>query len=56
MTLYGGQKSDASVGSGRRRRFFRLVWVSLLHNVVKRVRNRTALFRCVFGSTGGCGV
>jgi hypothetical protein len=38
--LYGGHKSDAGVGSGRRRRF--LMWISLLHNVVKRVRNRTA--------------
>jgi len=29
---------------------FRLIWISLLHNVLKRVRNRTAQFRCVFGS------
>jgi hypothetical protein len=34
---------------------FRLIWISLLHNVVKRFRNRTARFRCVFGSTGGYG-
>jgi hypothetical protein len=30
---------------------FRLMWISLFHNVVKRVRKRTARFRCVFGST-----
>jgi hypothetical protein len=47
--LYGGHKSNAGVGSGRRRRFFSLTWISLLHNVVKRVRNRTERFRCVFG-------
>jgi hypothetical protein len=29
---------------------FRMIWISLLHIVVKRVRNRTARFRCVFGS------
>jgi hypothetical protein len=32
---------------------FRLIWTSLFHNVVKRVRNRTARFRCVFGSRDG---
>jgi hypothetical protein len=43
----------------RRRRFrasastFRLIWISLLHIVVKRVRNSTLRFRCVFGSTEG---
>jgi hypothetical protein len=43
----------------RRRRFrasasiFRLMWISLLHNVAKRVRNRTVRFRCVFGSKHG---
>jgi hypothetical protein len=39
--LYGGHKSDAGVGSVRRRRFLD-VWISLLRNVVKRVRKRTA--------------
>jgi len=40
----------------RRRRFresasiFRLTWISLLHNVLKRVRNRIARFPCVFGN------
>jgi hypothetical protein len=34
---------------------FRLMWISLVHNVVKRVHNRTARFRCVFGSTDGYG-
>jgi len=43
--LYGGHKSDAGVGSGRRLRF------SLVHNVVKCILNRTARFCCVFGST-----
>jgi len=32
---------------------FRLMWISLLHNFVKRVRNRTARFRCVFCITDG---
>jgi hypothetical protein len=51
--FYGGQKNR------RRRRFrasasiFRLIWISLLHNVVKRLRNRIARFRCVFSSTDG---
>jgi hypothetical protein len=46
----------------RRRRFkasasiFRFIWISLLHNVLKRVRNRTARLRCVFGSIDGYGV
>jgi hypothetical protein len=35
---------------------FRLIWISLLHNVAKRVRNRTARFRFVFGSRDGYGV
>jgi hypothetical protein len=45
----------------KRRRFraltsiFRLIWISLLHNDVKRVHHRTAPFRCVFGSTDGYG-
>jgi hypothetical protein len=33
-----------------------LIWISLLHDVVNRVRNRTEQFRCVFGSTDGNGV
>jgi hypothetical protein len=43
----------------RRRRFrasasiFRFIWISFLHNVLKRVRNRTMGFCCVFGSTDG---
>jgi hypothetical protein len=32
---------------------FRLIWISLLHNVVKRVRSSTARFRCVVGSIEG---
>jgi hypothetical protein len=35
---------------------FRLIWIPLLHNVVKRVRNRTARFRSVFCSADGYGV
>jgi hypothetical protein len=35
---------------------FRLMWISLLHNVVKRVRNRTERFSCLFGSTDGYGI
>jgi len=35
---------------------FTLICISLPHNVVNRVRNRTARLRCVFGSTGGYGV
>jgi hypothetical protein len=52
--FYGGHKR-------RRRRFrasasiFRLIWISLLPNVVERDRNRTARFHCVFSSTGGYG-
>jgi hypothetical protein len=34
----------------------RLIWIPLLHNVVKRGRNRTARFHCVFGSTDASGV
>jgi len=25
---------------------YRFIWISLLHNVLKRIRNRTARFRC----------
>jgi hypothetical protein len=32
------------------------LWISLLHSVVKRVRNRTARFHCVFSSTDGYGI
>jgi hypothetical protein len=59
--LYGGHKSNAGVGLGRRRRFrasasiFTLIWISLFHNVVKRESNRTALFRCVFSNTDSYG-
>jgi len=35
---------------------FWLVWISLLHSVVKGVLNRTAQFRCFFGSTDGYGI
>jgi hypothetical protein len=35
---------------------FKLIWFSLLHNVVKHVRNRTARLHCVFGSTDAYGV
>jgi hypothetical protein len=31
----------------------RLIWISLPHVVVKRVRNSTARFHCVFGRTDG---
>jgi hypothetical protein len=55
-TLYAVHKGDAGVGSGRRRRFLGWLWISLLHNVVKHVRNRTARFRCVFGRTLSYGV
>jgi hypothetical protein len=44
--MFVGHKSDAASAS-----IFRLIWLSLLHNVVKRVRNKTARFRCVFVST-----
>jgi hypothetical protein len=55
--LYVGHKSDAGVGSGRRRQIFRLIWISLLHYVVvKRVRNRTARFCYAFGSTDCYGI
>jgi hypothetical protein len=30
---------------------FRFIWIPLLHNIVKHVRNRTARFRCVFEGT-----
>jgi hypothetical protein len=32
---------------------FRLIWISLLHNVVSQLINRTERFRCVFGSKNG---
>jgi hypothetical protein len=32
---------------------FRLIWFSLHHKVVKRVRYRTERFHCLFGSTDG---
>jgi hypothetical protein len=35
---------------------FRLIWTSLLHNVMKRVLNRTARFRRVSSSTDRYGV
>jgi len=35
---------------------FILIWNSLLQNDVNRIRNITALFRCVFRSTDACGV
>jgi hypothetical protein len=35
---------------------FKLIQILLLHNVVKRVRNRPARFRCVFGSTDVYGI
>jgi len=35
---------------------FIFIWISLLHNVVKRVRKRTARFCSVFGRTDGYGV
>jgi len=37
------------VSSGRRRRLLD-IWISLLHIVVKRVRNSTARFHCVFST------
>jgi hypothetical protein len=48
--LYGGHKNDAGVGS------YGFIWISLLQKSVKRVRNGTAPFRCVFGSTDAYGV
>jgi hypothetical protein len=45
--FYGGHKSNAGVGSERRRRLLDF------HIVVKRVRNSTAVFRCAFCSTDG---
>jgi len=35
---------------------FRLIWIWLLHSVVKRVRNRTSRFRCDLDSADGYGV
>jgi hypothetical protein len=32
---------------------YRLIWISLLQNVMKSVHYGTARFRCVFGSTDG---
>jgi len=34
---------------------FKFIYTSLLHNVMKSVRNRTASFRCVSGSRDGYG-
>jgi hypothetical protein len=31
----------------------RLIWISLLHDVLKRAGNRTARFRCIFGGEDG---
>jgi hypothetical protein len=47
--LYTGEETDAGIGLGRRRRLLD-IWISLLH-IVKRVRNSTARFLCVFDST-----
>jgi hypothetical protein len=35
---------------------FTFIWISLLHNVLKRVRNTNARFPCVYGTTDGYGV
>jgi hypothetical protein len=53
--MYTWEETNAGVGSGRRNRLLDM-WISLLHIGVKRVRNNTARFRCVFGSTDGYGV
>jgi len=50
--LYTGEENDAGVGLGRRPRLLD-TWTSLLHIVVKRVRNSTARFCFAFYSTGG---
>jgi hypothetical protein len=34
---------------------FMFIWISLLHDVLKRIRNSTARCRCVFGSIDGYG-
>jgi hypothetical protein len=47
---------DTGVGFGASASIFRLTWILLLHKVVKRVHNRTARFRCVFGSIDDNGV
>jgi hypothetical protein len=47
-TLYAVHKSDAGVGVD-----FKLIWIWLLHNVLKRVRKRTARSRFVFGIKDG---
>jgi hypothetical protein len=51
--MYGGHKSEAGVGSGRRRQFLDMNIVSPKR---ERVRKRTSRFRCVFGGTNGYGV
>jgi hypothetical protein len=49
----------AYVHKRRKRRFrqsasiFRLIWISIIHNDLKRVCNIRAWFRCVFRSTDG---
>jgi hypothetical protein len=49
--LYGGHKTDAGVGSGRRRRFLDVDFASPRRQ--KRVRNRTERISCVFGVIEG---
>jgi hypothetical protein len=53
--LYGGHKSDAGVGSGRRRRFLDSYGFRF-STTFERVRKRNSRFRCVFLSTDGYGV
>jgi hypothetical protein len=50
--LFAVDKSDAGVGSGRRRRFLDFMDFASPQRL-KRVGNRTSRFRCVFGSTNG---
>jgi len=52
--FYGAHESDAGVGSGRRRQFLDVSFGSPQR--CERVRNRTARFRCFFGSIDGFGV
>jgi hypothetical protein len=47
--LYGGHKNDAGVD-------FLDLYGFRFSTTLKRVRNRSAPFRCVFGSTDGYGV
>jgi hypothetical protein len=51
--LYTREETDAGVGSGRRRRLLDSYGFRFYNIVVKCVRNITARFRCVFGSTDG---